>query len=305
MKHFIIFTLLTLFVLGCSSNQESARRVEQAQKAETSRGQGAGGFVPDFTDDGQSTSGLRSQSKPEAPKSQTVASVKTADLRKVVRTGSISVRVEDAQAAEKSVGELLSTGPGYIETSNYSGYESGSPAVKMKIRVPSGEFESFMDSLSALGIVLDKKIETKDVTAEIADFGAVIKTLLAMEESLRETLRATRNPGEIVGLQERLTEVRTQIDRIKAQEKALSAVAELSTIDVTLKQQNNTAVQPNDPDWFGQNVSSASASFMTVFRGVTTLFTWIIVFSPFWLTAMIVGSLVYRRHLRKPPLQTQ
>lgn len=297
MKHIILLALLSLIVLGCSDGQG-----KNASKETTQLGQATSGSTPDFQDDALFISGGVEKSDPKTPMGQTVASIRQFDLRKVVRNGSISVRVDDAQNAEKSVGDLLSTGPGYVETSNYSGHDSGSPCVKMKIRVPSSEFESFMVSLAALGIVLDKSIETKDVTAEIADYGAVIKTYLAKEESLRETMRASRNSDEIARIQGQLTEIRTQIDRVTAQNKALSALAELSTIEVTLTQQDNTAMSPTDPDWFGQTVATATSSFMSVFRVVAMFVTWLVVFSPLWLVVTIVSLVIYRRTSRKPPV---
>lgn len=226
---------------------------------------------------------------------QTVANLVVPDPRRVIRTGSIIVRVEKAEQAEKSIADLLAPGPGYIENSNLEGFDQGSPKVTMKIRVPSNKFEKIMESIASLGVVIGKKISTKDVSLEIADISAVLKTHLEKETALIEKLRVAKNEGEIQSLENSLAEVRSAIDRIKAQEKALSNLADLSTIDVTLTQETSTAVSPSDPNWFSQTLASASSSFMTVFRGVATLTIWIALFSPYLLIFAMIAFAIYKR----------
>jgi hypothetical protein len=226
--------------------------------------------------------------------------------RQVIRNGSIGLRVDDVEKSEKQISAMVAKGGGYVETTSSTDLGGSNPSIDMTVRVPSTGFEDSMATLAALGHVTAKTVDAKDVTSEIVDLGARIKTLAAKEETFREMLKASRNINDVMSLQDRLTEVRTEIERMDAQRKSLSELASLSTIKIHLAQGATVPVASADPNWFGQSLGSATTSFMGALQGVVGVLTWAVVFSPFWLMAILLLWWLVRKFGRRiPPVMSE
>ena len=229
----------------------------------------------------------------------------TQQQRQVIRNGSIGLRVKDVRETARQITSMVVEGGGYVESSNSGGIAGADPTVDMTIRVLSTGFDDAMMTLEDMGIMLDQSSDAKDVTAQIVDLGARVKTLTAKEDTFREMLRNSRSTNDIISLQERLTEVRTEIERMEAQRKSLSQLASLSSIKIHLTQNATVPVVAKDPNWFGETLASASTSFMGVFRGLIGGLTWIAVFSPIWLAPLLIGAWAWRKFIRRvPPVVT-
>ncbi len=230
-----------------------------------------------------------------------------ASKRQVIRNGEIGLRVESVEKTEKLINQMVTKGGGYVENTASSDLGGSNPTIDLTIRVPSTGFEGSMDTLAGLGLVTSKTVNAKDVTSEIVDLGARIKTLAAKEETFREMLRSSRNLNDVMTLQDRLTEVRTEIERMDAQRKSLSELASLSTIKVHLNQSATVpTVASTDPNWFKQSLGAATTSFMDVARGVVGALTWAVVFSPFWLLPILGLAWLFKRYARRvPPVMSQ
>ncbi len=278
---------LALVVVGCGS--------QGYESAKSSPAAADGNSFAQRTDAGTTNTPLTEMS-----------TASMAAKRQVIRNGEIGLRVESVEKAEKLINQMVTKGGGYVETTTSSDLGGANPTIDMTVRVQSSGFEDSMETLAGLGLVTSKRVDSKDVTAEIVDLGARIKTLAAKEETFREMLKASRNLNDVMALQDRLTEVRTEIERMDAQRKSLSELASLSTIKVHLSQ---TATVPTaastDPNWFKQSLGAATTSFMSVARGVVGFLTWAVVFSPFWLIPILgVAWLVKRFTRRVPPVMT-
>ncbi|MEX2242674.1 MAG: DUF4349 domain-containing protein [Fimbriimonadaceae bacterium] len=271
----ILLALPALFGFGCAGSQsESATEVSYDAGAPATQG------VPRGTE-------------------MTTASM--AAQRHVIRNGSISLRVEDVRKSANSITEMVVKGGGYVESSTSAGVGTGNPTVDLTIRVVSSGFDDAMIQLEGMGTLLDQNTESEDVTAQIVDLGARIKTLAAKEETFREMIRVSRNVNDVVALQDRLTEVRTEIERMDAQRKSLSELASLSTIKVHLTQTATVPTASQDPNWFTNALGGATTSFMGTFQKVVAALTWAVVYSPFWLLPLIGAWWLIKRQVRRTP----
>lgn len=281
---------LALVVVGCGS---------QADQAEYSLSKSAG-------DAGYSGGAPATEAQARDAGGQPLTEMSTATMqaakRHVIRNGSIGLRVESVEKAEKQISAMVGKGGGYVETTTSSDLGGGNPTIDMTVRVPSIGFEESLATLAALGHVTSKQVDAKDVTAEIVDLGARIKTLTAKEETFREMLKSSRNINDVMSLQDRLTEVRTEIERMDAQRKSLSELASLSTIRIHLTQNATVpTVAAADPNWFAQSFGSATTAFMGAVRAIVGLLTWVVVFSPFWLLPLALLWWLIRRLARRVP----
>lgn len=269
---------------------------------------GCAGQEYESASESASTGGYGAEAPASQPTNAPLTEMSTASMaaskRQVIRNGAIGLRVENVEKAEQQISAMVAKSGGYVENTSSNDLGGTAPTIDMTVRVPATGFEDSMSTLAGLGHVLSKSVDAKDVTSEIVDLGARIKTLSAKEETFREMLKSSRNLNDVVSLQDRLSDVRMEIERMEAQRKSLSDLAALSTIKVHLTQ---TATVPTaastDPNWFNQNLGTATTSFMSVTRGIVGFLTWAIVFSPFWLLPILgVTWLVKKATRRVPPV---
>ena len=166
----------------------------------------------------------------------------------------------------------------------------------MTIRVVADGFDGAMQQLAALGIKLSSNSSTQDVTAQLIDLEVRARTLTAKEDTFREMLRISRTTSDIISLQERLTQVRTEIERMEAQRKSLSTLATLSTIEVHLTENATVPVVASDPNWFGETFASSATTFVGASRRLVTAVLWIVGVAPYWGIPLIAGVWLWKRH---------
>lgn len=231
--------------------------------------------------------GSRSPSAPAPP----------AVKRSIIRRGDVAVRVENVEKAEKEVGRIVESIGGYVDSAQSTDLASSAPTIDITLRVPVEQFDSALEKFEKLGVRLSKQISSEDVTGQIVDLDARLKTLSAEEETYRNMLRRTSEMKNVIMLQERLTDVRGQIESMTGQRKALAGMAALSPITVHLTQNLQAVQAPSDPNWLSQTWAESTTNLGSAFRGATVLGIWILVFSPFW----VPGLLILRWLVRSTP----
>ena len=113
--------------------------------------------------------------------------------RKIVRTATIKIIVDDFGRAEQELRNLLGAQNGsYIARAEITG-SSGAPRHgEWTIRVPVAQFESFLDALLKLGIPQRNSVDSKDVTEEFYDVEARVKNKKVEEDRLLKHLESRR-----------------------------------------------------------------------------------------------------------------
>lgn len=160
---------------------------------------------------------------PAAPKV-----VKNAELKVEVGKGRFDEALADAVTAAEGVG-------GFVATSSANGGTDGDPAVgALTMRIPAAELDGVIRRVSKLGEVQQRNQTGEDVSGQLVDLDARIKTLQAEEEALRTILGKAANVGEVLQIQPQLFDVRQQIEQLQAQKASLDDKATFATLRLTL-----------------------------------------------------------------------
>lgn len=209
--------------------------------------------------------------------------VRTAvNKRAVVRAGSLTVRVPNAEEAEKKVARWVTAKGGFIASSESSDLASAAPSITLSARIPVEVFDEALDTVEAMGVRLAKKVTGEDVTTKIVDFDARMKILQAQEVSLRNALAKSSYNSQSVELQERLMRLREEIESLTAQRKSLSDLATLSTLDITLQGETKAMAQVNDQGWVQESWNGATGLLATGFRIIASMGIFLLVLAPIW-----------------------
>jgi hypothetical protein len=275
--------LLATMLSGCSSGERYAADSAETAKAmsQASEASAEGGMAADsasLTAAPSSPPG-RSGFKPAAMVKQ----------RAVVRQAELRVRVKDVEKAERTVGSIAAEVGGYLDSANSTDLASDHPKITMTLRVPVEAFDPSMQRFEGLGTRLSKTVSSEDVTGQLVDYEAQLKTLAAQEETYRGLLKQSRSLDSVITLQDKLTEVRTNIERIAAMRKALAGQAAMSTIQLTLEQDAVLSAPPADPDWLSQSWAQATTGLVSIARAFAVMFIWLAVFSPLWVPILLLA----------------
>jgi hypothetical protein len=153
--------------------------------------------------------------------------------RSVIYNGSITVRVKDVRAAANQAGALASGAGGYVGGDNRT-ESGGQSTATVQLRVPAARFDTTMTALGALGDEKDRQVSAQDVTQQVVDVGARLKTQQASVTRVRALLAQATSLTQIVSIEGELTQREADLESLEAQMAALTDQASLSTITAVL-----------------------------------------------------------------------
>ena len=218
--------------------------------------------------------------------------------RMVVRDAELTLRVKSVEGVERQVGGTARSVGGIVEASQGTDLAGPTPGMTITLRVPEARFDEALRRLEGLGTRLGKTIASEDVTAQAVDLDARVKSLRVQEEAYRAILAAARRIPDVLEIQEKLTGVRTEIERIVAGRRDLGDRAARSRIVVTLSQvapPPAPLVAAPEPDWLGGTWGDATGALRAFGRTLASLGIWALAMLPIWLPILLVGVFLVRR----------
>ena len=155
---------------------------------------------------------------------------------KVIKTASLGMEVEDGSIGTvvAAVSRIAGQAGGFVEATARSSADEEEARADLTLRVPVDRFDAVLDSLRGLGTVESEELAGDEVTDQIVDFDARIRSLQAQEEALRALLSKAQGVGQILEVQNHVFNVRTQIEQLQAQRDQLDRQASLATVHVSL-----------------------------------------------------------------------
>jgi len=204
--------------------------------------------------------------------------------RKIVKTGQITLEVADIAETMGKVAEVADELGGYVVSSHKYEEERGISG-SVTIRVPADRFDEAFDSLHQLAInVPYESTEARDVTEEYVDLQARLHNLEATEAQYLALLEKAETVEEILKVQQALSDVRGEIERIEGRIKYLERTSDMALIEVTLKETKGLA----EP-WSASDALKSAVRGLTTFgRGLATGFIWLGVFCWVWIPILVL-----------------
>lgn len=152
--------------------------------------------------------------------------------RSIIRTGEMTVEVEDVPETTGAVRALAVELGGYV-SSSFQGELAD--AATLTMRIPADRFEDAIDAIHDLdGEVKAEATREEDVTAAVVDTEARLTNLRAAEEEYRELLDRAETVEDILAIQNQLFAVRGEIEAMEAQLKYLNDQAAMATLTVSI-----------------------------------------------------------------------
>lgn len=181
----------------------------------------------------------------------------------IVRTGEMSLLVDDVAVAIDRISDLADTFDGYVVNSR--SWHTGKRLVgNISIRVAVEYFDEAILSLRRLAKeVSSETTSSKDVTEEYVDLEAKLRNLHVTETQLLKLMEKAEAIEDILTVQRELTRIRGEIEQTQGRMQYLERTAKSSLIVVNLNQSqlyikftaNKNTVKPGEDINFNTDIS--------------------------------------------------
>ena len=231
--------------------------------------------------------------------------------RKVILTANIQMETEDFAATSAQLRVFVTDAGGFVENSSayvytsdyYNNSRRDYRRGDFTFRVPSNTYETVKAQIEATGHVLSASDSSVDATTEFFDTESRIKTLRAQETSLLAMIEKATEVKDLIQLEQRLSEIRTDIELFQSRMNTIDRQASFSTIIVNLTEV--TTVEPivikPTSTW-----EQMQGSFTRSINGILAFFEGLVIFLaaaivPLLLIALLVFIAIrlVRRAIRK------
>ena len=152
--------------------------------------------------------------------------------RQIISQASLDLEVSDVNAAAVQLRGLVESFGGFVEHISTSGGpnpEYGSAVV----RVPGDRFLDALDGIERLGKPLGQTLGQRDVTGEVIDLEARLKSERSAEQSLLKLLDRAVSVSDVLTVERELTRVRADFERLQGQLDFIQRSVALATIAVS------------------------------------------------------------------------
>ncbi len=228
----------------------------------------------------------------ETPVTEEATGTLTTSTRKTIKTAKLTMQTLDFDAFAAALEQKVAETGAYFQYADVSGsnYYGGRRYASYTIRVPEAKLDEFLAGLDGIATITNKTLGEQDVTLSYVDTESRIKALEIEQESLLNLLEKAVNLDSIITLQDRLTDVRYELESYKAQLRTYDDKISYST--VTLSVSEVTKVTEPTPVTVWERISSGWKNTMDdITSDVQDVFVWVVTNLPylvFWAVVIVL-----------------
>jgi len=217
--------------------------------------------------------------------------------RAIIKTGTVRIEVDNATETRARLETRVAELGGYTAGSDVTRHQENNETWQegyVVVRVPSENFSAMMEAASADATVLSEQTETEDVTDQLVDLNARLENLRAERNQLRELYNRSNSTEDVLAVQERLSDVQGEIERLEAQQRNLQNRVAYSTLRIEYQEPRPEFARIEQTRFYEQSpLEALGNSIATLVRVARTLFLAGVIVLPWIAVAAVpVGLLV-------------
>ena len=232
--------------------------------------------------------------------------------RKLIKTVSLDVETEDYDVLLSNLEKRITDLGGYIEYqyqyngSKYSNYQNTRNA-QLDIRIPAERLDEFVVTVGEQSNITNKVEQVEDVTLQYVDLESRKKTLVTEQDRLLELLTKAESVEDIIAIEQRLSEVRYELESMESQLRALLNQVDYSTVHLNINE-----VRQYTPTEEKSLLDKMKNGFVrSVYRigdDIEDGFIWFVSNIPYfiiWGVIIVVVIVLFKRHRRRKKAKTE
>ena len=214
---------------------------------------------------------------------------------KLVYTGSVRLETRSYEEFSEELSSLIKEYKGIIQSMNENGSSGSRRYLDLTVRIPAERFDDFLNSLrSSSASVAGISTYVDNITRRYSDNDLRIEALNVQHERLLQLLTEAQDLSDVILLEERLSDVESELNILQSYKHSMDEDVTYSTIDIHVSE-----VMLYSESSFGQRISEAlNGSLDNFVRGMEDLLIGIIYLLPF-LVILIAVFFLLRKPLKK------
>jgi hypothetical protein len=234
-----------------------------------------------------------------APDQQAPSQDIPASDRLIIKNASISLEVVNVGEAEAAIRQTAARLGGFVVSTTT--YGTGDAMMSTIVfRVPAARFDEALSGVEGLAKkVLSRNISGEDVTEEYVDLESRLRNLEATRDRLFDLLQRTDKVEDALRVNQALSDVQEQIERIKGRMQYLQRSAAMSTITAELRPVPPPPSIIEEDAWQPINVAREALRGLLGFgQELVNLLIVLGIWTPVWLPVVLFGRWSWRKITR-------
>jgi len=217
-----------------------------------------------------------------------------ADKKKIIKDGTLSIKVDDLEKAKSRSDSLVAFFNGYYGSENIWN-DDNATTYSLTVRIPAVSFEKFIAAMeSGGGQITNKAINTRDVTTEFIDLESRLENKREYLARYRELLKQAKTVKDIIEIEQQIRVIVEEIESSEGQLKYLSDQVSYSTLNLTLTKEKGYTFHPAVKGSFAERLKRALSGG---WNGLVSFALFLVRMWPAWiiLAAAVPLFRVFRR----------
>ena len=226
---------------------------------------------------------------------------------KLTYTADINVETLEFDKSLAAILDAVNASGGFISyrnegggyTSTYGSYSR--KWISLECRIPSGNYQSFIDGSSEFGTVTSLLSSMEDITSQYLDTESRLSSLYAQRDRLTEMMKSATLVSDLIQIEAQLSEVIYQIENYTARKNTYDNLVAYSTVNIEL---NEVSVVTHQAETFWDRLFGAFSDSFREFAGfLENLLFALIYLLPFAAVLALIAIPVIRTIKKKRALK--
>jgi len=249
---------------------------------------------------GGSTGGAAPGAPGADPKAAPLTRGRPAALdRAIAYVGELRVEVDNVSKATLSATAQVRGAGGTLFAQESSLGDDATALLTFK--VPPAQFERLLNALAELGRPQGRTVSAEDITEQLVDLEARLRTAKASTDRVRALLARAGTITEIVALEREVASREAEVESMTARLRALDGRVEESTLTLLLSADRDDLVDDADERGFLAGLRNGWDAFVTSMALAATVLGAVLPFAALALVTALAALAVVRR--RRAPVQ--
>jgi len=248
-KKILTITMALVFLSGCSRANNGAAPdymrndvYYEAEYAAPSSAKGYGGASDD----------IYAMSSMPAPMATVAPAGYTAPRENnlmFIKTANVSVNTDRFDFATDELRNIVTIYGGFFESSStysYSNMRNPYKRLNATIRVPAAQYEAALKAVESLGKHISTTESSREVSSEYYDLESRVGIKKTEEARLLALIEQATQLSQLIELEQRLGEVRTDVELYESRMKQIDSLASYSTIRLEITEVSDEEKEEDD-----------------------------------------------------------
>ncbi len=227
--------------------------------------------------------------------------------RKLIKDVNINVETKDYDSLLANIDKQITELGGYVEYmdvyngSSYNNYRS-SRSANITARIPAAKLDEFLGKVGEESNITNKTESVRDITLTYVDMESHKNMLIAERDHLMELLESAETIEDMITVEDRLTEIRYQIDSMESQLRTYDNQVDYSTVNIYISEVVSYTPAPTVERTAWERISEGFVeSIVDVCDGIKEFCIGFIIALPYifvWIVGIAIVIFILRSILR-------